>query len=109
MHIRNPWFYTLFASVIERSHLPDSLTRNLPRHPIPAALLGRIAVSQQSQGSGLGGALLADALMRILAVDDHFGIYALITNAIDDPAQRFYEHFGFYQLQQSGLLMFFTL
>ena len=45
-------YYTLSTLSIELSHLPQSLARRLPKHPIPAALLGRLAVSQQAQGPG---------------------------------------------------------
>jgi len=37
--------------------------------------------------------LLADALKRTLAVNDEISIYAMVVDAIDTGAQRFYEQF----------------
>ena len=102
-------FYTLSTSAIDLTGLPEPLKRKLPRHPIPAALLGRLAVGRKSQGSGLGAMLLADAIKRTLAVADEIGIYALLVDAIDEPAQRFYEYFGFRLLQQNGRRLFLAL
>ena len=45
-------YYTLSTLSIELGQLPKDLARKLPRHPVPAALLGRLAVSQAAQGMG---------------------------------------------------------
>ena len=57
-------FYTLSALSLDLSSLPESLARKLPRHPIPAALIGRLAVDRSSLERGLGRMLLADAVKR---------------------------------------------
>lgn len=68
--------------------------KKLPRYPVvPAALLGRLGVDRRHQGKGLGSALLADAIMRTVRAE--LGIFAIIVDAKDEMAQRFYEHFGF--------------
>lgn len=73
------------------------MIKKLPRYPVvPAALLGRLAVAQSYQGIGLGGVLLADALKRSAHAD--LGVFAMIVDALDDAAQRFYEHYGFERL-----------
>ncbi|WP_037586014.1 GNAT family N-acetyltransferase [Stenoxybacter acetivorans] len=87
-------YYTLSSLSIDLSELPESLVRKLPHHPIPAALLGRLAISTQVQGKGIGKLLLADALKRILAVSRELAIYALVVDAIDEAAGQFYQHFG---------------
>lgn len=102
-------FYTLSTSAIELANLPEAQARKLPRHPVPAALLGRLAVAKSSRGSGLGSMLLADAIKRTLAVADEIGIYALLVDAIDDNARQFYQHFGFCLLQQKGRRLFLPL
>lgn len=61
-------YYTLSTLSIELNELREDLARKLPCHPIPAALLGRLAVSRTAQGHGIGRMLLADALKRTLAV-----------------------------------------
>lgn len=88
-------YYTLSSLSLEFGQLPEKLARKLPRHPLPAALLGRLAVSQDARGSGVGGMLLADAVRRTLAVSTEIAIYALVVDAIDERAQGFYERYGF--------------
>ena len=43
-------FYTLSALAIDLSSLPEELSRKLPRHPVPCALIGRLAIDQSSTG-----------------------------------------------------------
>lgn len=87
-------FYTLTATSVALDALAPEITRKLPRYPVvPAALLGRLAVSQNVQGKGLGAALLADALLRTARAD--LGVFALLVDAKDEAAQRFYEKHGF--------------
>jgi len=87
-------YYTLSATSVALDALALQVARKLPRYPVvPAALLGRLAVQRAHQGMGLGGALLADAIQRIARAE--VGVFALIVDAKDEPAQRFYEHFGF--------------
>jgi predicted GNAT family N-acyltransferase len=87
-------FYTLASCGIPVVDLPDSLRKKLPRYPtVPGVLLGRLAISMESQGMGLGSVLLFDALKRCIASE--IAVYALVVDAIDDRAGRFYGHFGF--------------
>lgn len=60
-------YFTLAAADIEVADLPPELAKKLPKHPIPALLLGRLAVDQSVRGQGLGGLLLKEALVRGLA------------------------------------------
>ncbi len=59
-------YYTLAAGSALIQHLPPKAARKLPKHPVPVALLGRLAVDQAAQGRGLGARLLIDALRRCL-------------------------------------------
>ncbi|MCH8552623.1 MAG: GNAT family N-acetyltransferase [Natronospirillum sp.] len=102
-------YYTLSSLSIELSLLPTEVARKLPRHPIPAALLGRLAVSHTAQGQGVGRMLLANALKRTLAVSDDIAIYAMVVDAIDQNAQRFYEQFGFVPLESHDRRLFLPL
>lgn len=87
-------YYTLAATSIALGAVADEIARKLPRYPVvPAALLGRLAVSKDSQGKGLGSALLADALLRTSRTE--LGVFAMLVDAKDEYARRFYEHFGF--------------
>ena len=90
-------FYTLTATSVALDDLSPELVRKLPRYPVvPAALLGRLAIATSAQGKGLGAALLADALLRTARVE--MGVYAMLVDAKDEAAQRFYEKHGFTHL-----------
>lgn len=87
-------YYTLTATSVALSALSPEIVRKLPRYPVvPAALVGRLAVAQDEQGKGLGGVLLCDALLRTARTD--LGVFAMLVDAKDEGAQRFYERYGF--------------
>ena len=102
-------YYTLSSLSIDLRQLPEALVRSLPKHHLPAALVGRLAVSQVAQGYGVGTMLLSDAIKRTLAVSDNIAIYAIVVDAISKDAQRFYEQFGFSQLGADGPRLFLPL
>ncbi len=102
-------YYTLSSLSIELNHLPEELSRKLPEHPIPAVLIGRLAVSQSAQGKGVGKMLLADAVKRVLGVSDEIAIYAIVVDALDRDAQKFYESFGFIPLNDDSRRMFLAI
>ena len=57
-------FYTLAATSIAMTDLPDELTRRLPRYPsISATLMGRLAVDARHRGRRLGELLLFEPLV----------------------------------------------
>lgn len=90
-------FYTIAASSLVLDLLPTEQAKRLPRYPTaPAVLLGRLAVAKAHQGKRLGGALVADALLR--ATRAEVMAYAMIVDAKDYVAARFYEHLGFVRL-----------
>ncbi len=55
-----------------------------------------LTVDVRSAGRGFGGALLADALLRVRRSE--MAAYALVVDAKDDPAVAFYEHHGLIRL-----------
>ena len=90
-------YYTLAATSVRLQALPEELVKRLPRYPIvPAMLIGRLAVAASHQGKQLGRALIADAVTRV----DRLGIgaFALIVDAKDERAKKFYEVNGFVPL-----------
>lgn len=87
-------YYTLSAVAIWHSELPGKLRRNAP-NPIPAILLGRLAVALSGQGKGIGSLLLRDAILTTIAAADLIGAKVMLVHAIDDPAANYYRKFGF--------------
>lgn len=102
-------YYCLSTLSIELCQLPEKLARKLPKHPVPAALIGRLAVSKTDQGHGIGKMLLADAIKRTLSVSVQIAIYAMVVDAIGDKAKDFYEQFGFTRLSDDSPRLFLTL
>ena len=87
-------FYTLAASSVPLEAMPLELAKRLPRYPVvPAALIGRLAVDRRFQGFGLGGTLLSHAIARV--IESELGVFAIIVDAKDEAAERFYRHHGF--------------
>ena len=66
-------YYTLSACEVEPSSLPLARARRLPRRPIPATLIGRLAIDLRYRGQRFGGLLLVNALARASAVSREVG------------------------------------
>lgn len=102
-------FYTLGAGSIERAALPLEAAKRLPYHPVPVALIGRLAVDRRWAGLGLGSALLADAFRRVIGASEALAVYAVVVDAKDERAQAFYEHFGFIRLPATERSLFYPV
>jgi GNAT superfamily N-acetyltransferase len=88
-------YYSISAGSVSVEEAPARIAKGLARHPIPVILLARLAVDKTEKGTGLGKALLKDALARIAQAADIVGARAVLVHAIDEPARKFYEHFDF--------------
>ena len=73
----------------------------MPAYPIPAMLIGRLAVNNSIKGQGLGGELLADAFYRAVRASQEIGIYAVRVDAIDLQAKEFYLKYEFIPFQDN--------
>jgi GNAT superfamily N-acetyltransferase len=102
-------FFTLSAAWVMASDLPPETAKRLPRYPIPAALVGRLAVDRGFARRGLGSILLADAVKKTLAAAETVAMAVIIVDPIDDAARAFYAAFGFHSLQGPRQQMFLTL
>jgi len=87
-------YYTFAATSIPLSDLPAEDTRRMPRYGVPpAGLTGRLAVHQSFRGQRLGSALIIDAVRRAAGTDP--AIFALVVDAKDEDALKFYQHLQF--------------
>jgi GNAT superfamily N-acetyltransferase len=82
-------YVCISAGAVERAAIPGRLRRNAP-DAIPVSVIGRLAVSRERSGKGLGADLLSDALRRIAVASQSIGIAAVLVHAKDDAAKRFY-------------------
>ena len=101
-------YYTLSSTAVKLAELPASLTRRLPRYPlVPATLLGRLAVDLRCRGRGHGRHLLADALCRVARSE--IASFAVIVDAKDEAARRFYERESFAPFPDQPLKLFLPM
>lgn len=98
-------YYTLSQTSVQLGELPAQIVRKLPKYPLaPATLLGRLAVDRRQQGKGYGRFVLADALWR--AARSEIASFAVIVDAKDDKASRFYERESFLSLPDQPTKLF---
>ncbi|MXW91612.1 MAG: GNAT family N-acetyltransferase [Rhodospirillaceae bacterium] len=102
-------YYTLSAASFEKDDLPAEVAKRLPHYPVPAAVIGRLAVDHRSQGSGLGEVLLLDAIHRVVRAGDTIGVYAVVVDALHDRASAFYERYGFLPFPSRPLRLYLPL
>ena len=87
-------YYAIAAGSIAHRGVPGRIKRNMP-DPIPALVLGRLAVDHRCQGAGIGQGLLRDALARSINVSEQVGARVLIVHALNEKAEAFYLKHGF--------------
>ena len=103
-------YYSLSTYQINFEDMPASQSKGLPRkQPIPAVLLGRLAVDRSFQGQGLGRVLLGSALGQALTLANKIGINAVVVDAIDEEARGFYLKHGFLNLLDDPLHLVITI
>jgi GNAT superfamily N-acetyltransferase len=98
-------YYTISSSAVSFDEVPE----NLPHHPIPVALIGRLAIDRSAHGRGLGEALLIHALSSAQRAGEIVGIYAIVVDALDQQAKNFYLRYGFQQLLDDPLHLYLPM
>ena len=89
-------FYSLSSFALSIPDLPEEVAKKLPRYDsIPSALIGRLARDERVRGRGIGELLLADAITRTLSAARTMAVFAIVVDAKDERASRFYQAFGF--------------
>jgi GNAT superfamily N-acetyltransferase len=88
-------YYSVASGSVQKEDAVLRVGKGLHNQPIPVVLLGRLAIDRREQGSGLGKALLKDALLRIDRASDIVAVRAVLVHAIDEEAAQFHRKFGF--------------
>lgn len=101
-------YYTLAAGAVSHDNAPGWAKRNMP-DPLPAIVLGRLAIDTKHQGKGIGKHLLREAMQRSLELAAQVGVRVLIVHAIDDEAIAFYVPFGFRRFPTDGRTLFLPI
>jgi GNAT superfamily N-acetyltransferase len=102
-------YYSLSAAQVEVDQLDERTRKKLPRYPVPCFCMGRLAVNAAHHGQGLGKVLIGCAVERCLAAKNHVAAYALMVDAKDVQAKKFYEHYGFHACRDNPLSLYLPL
>jgi GNAT superfamily N-acetyltransferase len=90
-------YVTLSAAQIERQFLPKAHRRNKP-DPVPATLLGQLAIHRTHQGQGHARSLLLFGMTAALRASREVGSFGVLTHPIDERVRQFYRRWGFEDL-----------
>jgi GNAT superfamily N-acetyltransferase len=102
-------FYSLCPASLEYSRAPEIGRKGLARHDLPVFRLARLAVDRQAQGQGLGGQLILAAGRRCLLAATEVGGVALLIDAKDERAAKWYASYGATPLGDSPLSLLLPL
>ena len=94
-------YASLAMTGIDRSRAPQALSAHAP-DPVPALLIGRLAVDRQVAGRGVGTALVAHVLATAVDLNHRAACRAVVVSALDEPARSWWERLGFHPLDASA-------
>ena len=98
-------YFTLATAQVAYQEIPDECKGKLPKYPIPALRIARLAVNKELQGNGIGKWLLSQVFIKAVQVSDITGLYLIIVDA-KETSKSFYEYYGFQRLVDEELSYF---
>jgi len=101
-------YYSLATASIERQAAARKFRHGAP-DPIPAILLGQLAVDKKHAGQGIGSGLLKDAFLRSYQVSELVGARIILLDALDGAAKEFYLKRGFRQSPLNPMVLMHSL
>lgn len=87
-------YATLSMFAIGRSRAPRAIGKAAP-DPVPALLVGRLAVDQTATGLGLGTELVKHILATAVELNLKAACRAVVVTALNDDARRWWHKLGF--------------
>lgn len=88
-------YASLAMTAIDRSSAPRAVTKQAP-DPVPALLLGRLAVDKDFAGLGVGTALVAYVLATAIELNTKAACRAVVVSALNPRARSWWERLGFH-------------
>lgn len=88
-------YFSLAMSSVSLQDATERVAAGQGGQPIPAILIGRLAIDKVEQGRGFGEALLVEALRKSVAAAQIIGARAVFAHALDEHAKSFYLKYGF--------------
>ena len=101
-------YFTLATAQVAFTEIPDDYRSKLPKYPIPALRIARLATSKSMQKKGVGKWLLKQAFIKAVRVAEVTGLYFIIVDA-KESSKTFYEHYGFQKFKDEDLTYFILL
>jgi len=98
-------YYTVSSAQIFFNDLPEDMKKGIPRYPVPAMRIGKLAIDLQYQKQGVGAFLLKDVFSRALSLSKEIGLKCILVDAINDKAKSFYMKYGFIQFPEKPLIL----
>ena len=98
-------YYGLAPTSVIPSGLPRSIRTGQPPDTVPCLLLGQLATDHRWDGKGIGTGLLRHALERCVEASKLVGGRALLVNAVDDDAAKFWQRRGFLPSKDDPLML----
>ncbi|BAZ17126.1 acetyltransferase, GNAT family protein [Calothrix sp. NIES-4071] len=102
-------YYSTSMAEIKRESLPKSYTKKLPRYPLPAMRIGKLAVDKSMQGRGLGRELLMQCFRSAVKFSSEIGLFSITVDAIDEQAKAFYLKYNFIPFDDNELSLFIPM
>ena len=97
-------YYTISSSAVKFENLPPA--KHLPRYPLPAILIGKLAIDKTAQKQGLGTALLFNALKRATTVAEEIGVFLIEIKAVNERAKNLYQKIGFLEMLDEPMKLY---
>lgn len=98
-------YYSVCPASLNYAQTPEIVRHGLGRYDVPVFRLGRLAVDKTVQGKGLGGQLLIASGMRCLRVASQVGGVALLIDAKNERAAKWYASYGAIALADAPLAL----
>jgi predicted GNAT family N-acyltransferase len=103
-------YYSLASKELKVDQLPPEIARKTGKYgSVGVTLLGRLAVTNQCKGTGLGELKMMHALEKSLDASRNVASWAVFVEAIDIEAANFYRKYGFIELPEDNLKLFLPM
>jgi GNAT superfamily N-acetyltransferase len=102
-------YFAISMCSVAVTSLTEADKAHLPRYPVPAVLMTRLAVATAAQGRGLGGALLYKAAEKALLANELVAARLFVVDALDPRAADFYQRHGFVASPEDPLRLYIGL
>ena len=88
-------YASVSMTAIDRSAAPAVVAKGAP-DPVPALLLGRLAVNHRYTGLGIGTALAFHVLATAVELNEKAACRAVVVTALSQTARTWWEQLGFH-------------